>query len=181
MSFSFSLCLSPFSLSACLLPLAFSLSTLSMHVYIYIFIYLSISYSLSSAYSLSLSLSLYFSPSICSIYSYKYLEELGPVGLIQFQISDPVQRLIATLLENLVSISDAHSNLRIRKLNSRYKDNCNSNNSNIGNGNGNGNIDDNNICMRLWTAVVTSESFHKILGSLKAARKVKTCSTYWLK
>ena len=92
-----------------------------------------------------------------------------------------MQRLIATLLENLVSINEAHSNLKIRKLNSRYKDNSNGNDSNIGNGKENGNIDDNTICMRLWTAVVTSESFHKILGSLKTARKVNNCSTYSIK
>ena len=42
-------------------------------------------------------------------------------------------------------------------------------------------IDKNNTHMRLWTAVVTSESFHKILNCVKAARKVRDDSMFCIR
>ena len=80
-------------------------------------------------------------------------------------------------MKNLISVSDINNNLKNSKSNSEYYDNNNSDGHGDNNyknyANHKENIDKNNTHMRLWTAVVTSEFFHKILNCVKATRKVR--------
>ena len=78
-------------------------------------------------------------------------------------------------MKNLISVGDINNNLK----NNNNNDNDNNNSDGHGdnqyknNANHKEKIDKNNTHMRLWTAVVTSESFHKILNCVKATRKVR--------
>ena len=114
------------------------------------------------------------------------------MGLVRFQIPDSAQRVIAGLLESLISFGDIKGCNDVMKTDRQIcSDNSSNNNNNYNNNIDNsfdaiheGCSDKNDFKMRMqiWTAIVTSESFHKILGCLVMTRKVSYgfLETYFL-